>query len=272
MGEKMKYVVCYSGGHSSALAAIETVRRYGKVDTILLNHDISNKVEDKDVKRFKQEVADYLGLSITYANREHFQNDTPLSLCRQMNTFRFSAGNSICTYYLKTEPFYKWLKACFPIKSKEISQDITLVYGFDKKEINRIMRRRQHLLRMGYLSEYPLAEGNSSYLLQDIRDIGINLPQTYSYTKHANCKGCLKAGKQHWYMVYCRWPKIFKEAIETEIMIGHSIIKENYLCELVPLYEKMKAADIEPNDKEHCSIFWSRVKKILGEFHFYKKN
>ena len=45
----MKYVVCFSGGHSSALAAVETVLRHGRRNTVLLNHDISNKVEDEDV-------------------------------------------------------------------------------------------------------------------------------------------------------------------------------------------------------------------------------
>ena len=58
--KRMKYVVCYSGGHSSALAAVETVIRHGRKNTILLNHDISGKVEDEDVKRFKAELADYL--------------------------------------------------------------------------------------------------------------------------------------------------------------------------------------------------------------------
>lgn len=37
----MKHIVCFSGGHSSALAAIETVRRYGQEGVVLLNHDIS---------------------------------------------------------------------------------------------------------------------------------------------------------------------------------------------------------------------------------------
>lgn len=36
-----KYIVCFSGGHSSAVAAIETVRKYGKEQVVLLNHDIS---------------------------------------------------------------------------------------------------------------------------------------------------------------------------------------------------------------------------------------
>ena len=51
----MKYVVCYSGGHSSALAAIETVRRYGSENVILLNHDISSKVEHSKIKIFKMQ-------------------------------------------------------------------------------------------------------------------------------------------------------------------------------------------------------------------------
>ena len=55
-------IVCYSGGHSSALVAIETVRRFGKERVVLLNHDIISTSEGQDINRFKSEVADYLGL------------------------------------------------------------------------------------------------------------------------------------------------------------------------------------------------------------------
>lgn len=64
----MKHIVCYSGGHSSAIVAIEVVRKFGKDNVILLNHDISSWVEGADIKRFKKDVADFLGLPITYAN------------------------------------------------------------------------------------------------------------------------------------------------------------------------------------------------------------
>ena len=47
--------MCFSGGHSSALVAIEVVRRYGNRDVVLLNHDIHARTEDADVKRFKRE-------------------------------------------------------------------------------------------------------------------------------------------------------------------------------------------------------------------------
>lgn len=257
----MKYVVCFSGGHSSALAAVETVIRHGRRNTVLLNHDISSKVEDEDVKRFKREVADYLEVPIVYANREDFQAATPLSLCRQKKMLRFGKGNSICTYYLKTEPFCKWLSDNYPVRQGAVSGEITLVYGFDASEPHRIIRRRNHLLRQGYLSEYPLAEGN--LVVQDIRDMGICLPRTYHVAKHANCKGCLKAGRQHWYMVYCMWPDIFEEAVYTEEVVGYSIINGYFLRELEPLFSAMKAEGIRPGDNECSALFWARVRRIL---------
>ena len=64
----MKHIVCFSGGHSSAIAAVEVVRKFGAEDAILLNHDLCPRTEDADIKRFKKQVSDYLGVPITYAN------------------------------------------------------------------------------------------------------------------------------------------------------------------------------------------------------------
>ena len=74
----MKYIVCFSGGHASAITAIEVVRKVGRENVILLNHDISSNVEHEDIKRFKLEVANYLGIDITYANNENIsmKNET----------------------------------------------------------------------------------------------------------------------------------------------------------------------------------------------------
>ena len=64
----MKRIICFSGGDGSGITAIEVKRRYPNDEVILLNHDISLEVEESDIKRFKKEVADYLGLPIWYAN------------------------------------------------------------------------------------------------------------------------------------------------------------------------------------------------------------
>jgi predicted adenine nucleotide alpha hydrolase (AANH) superfamily ATPase len=66
--DEVKRIVCFSGGDSSATVAVEVARKYGIRNLIILNHNIHPKYEDQDIKRFKQEVAEYIGVNITYAN------------------------------------------------------------------------------------------------------------------------------------------------------------------------------------------------------------
>lgn len=254
----MKYIVCYSGGHMSALTAIETVRKYGKENVILLNHDISSKVEHKDIKRFKKEVADYLELPITYANIDNFEEMTPLKVCREMKMFAVRPGQAFCTANLKTKPFYSYLEN--QCKDKE---NYCIMYDFSADEGERIYRRKISLQAMGYKTEFPLAEWERT--IENTVEIGIKPPITYKIFKHANCIGCLKAKRQHWYVVYCLRPDIFKEAVETEEYIGHSIMPDKYLKELMPLYESIIAKGICPNDKENSNTFWARVNRAMPE-------
>lgn len=149
----MKYIVCYSGGHSSALVAIEAVRKCGKENVILLNHNISEEVEHNDIKRFKNEVADYLGIEITYANMEGWETKTPLRICKELGGFKFFNSPVLCTYHLKTKPFEKYLKENWADKKDEV----TILYGFDANEKARIQRRATILGQQGYKTDYPLA-------------------------------------------------------------------------------------------------------------------
>lgn len=197
----MKYIVCFSGGHSSALVAVETVRKFGKENVILLNHDISEKSEDTDIKRFKQEVADYLGISITYANMPDWENNDQFDVCMKENAFKYGIQSSaLCTQKLKTEPFKQWLAENFPVQKGEIRDDVKVVYGFDANETVRITRRVGVMAAMGYKTEFPLLWEDRT--IHNIEEIGIKRPITYCIFNHANCKGCLKAGKQHWFIVY----------------------------------------------------------------------
>ena len=253
-----KHLVCFSGGHSSALVAIEVVRKYGKENVVLLNHDISPEVEHEDIKRFKKEVAEYLGLEITYANMPGWETKTPLRVTKELKGFQFKPGQALCTYNLKTKPFYKWLEENCTDK-----ENWTVYYGFDAEEDHRISRRRTLMRSSGYKTEFPLAEWERT--IYSTEEIGIEPPRTYKIFKHANCIGCLKAGKQHWYVVYCLRPDIFQEAMKTEEEIGHSIIKGVFLKDLIPKFEETKAKGICPNDKENSSSFWARVEKTLPE-------
>ena len=257
----VKYVIWYSGGHSSALCAIECVKKYGKENVILLNHNISDEVEDKDIKRFKNEVAAYLMIDITYANMEGWEDKTPLRVCKELGGFKFGNGPVLCTYHLKTKPFHKWLKDNYPVEPGEVREDITLIYGFDKNETNRIQRRIGVMINQGYKCDFPLAFWDRT--IEDTEEIGINKPITYKLHKHANCIGCLKAGMQSWYLVFCLYPKLWKEAVETEREIGYSILKDKFLEELEPKFSQMRCQGMVPTEKISPQKFWRDVEKEL---------
>lgn len=260
-GDNVKYIVCYSGGHSSALCAVEAVRKHGKENVVLLNHDISPNVEHEDIKRFKLEVSEYLGIEITYANMEQWETKTPLDIIVECGGI--SVGLQHCTKYLKTLPFQKWLNENYKSEPFEIRNDITILYGFDKYELDRIQRRTGVLISQGYKTDYPLAFWERT--IQNIEEIGIKRPTTYEIFRHANCIGCLKAGKQQWYIVYCIRPDIWEKAKKAEEVIGYSIIKGVWLKELECKFKTMKSMGIEPTEKVGFQKFWADVRKQLPD-------
>ena len=249
-----KHIVCYSGGHSSALVAIEVTRRFGKEDVILLNHDINASVEEADIKRFKQEVADYLGLSITYANHLQWDTKDQFDVVIDAGAFKVGNGTALCTHRLKTGPFEKYLKEHHPEK------DVVIYYGFDDNEMNRVARRKQILGVQGFASDYPLALWEDRTIFST-KEVGILPPNTYGKFKHANCTGCLKAGKQHWYLVYLYRPDLWEKAQMAEEDIGYTILQEGSMKSLEPLFQQMKELGIETTEHEDPRTFFARVRK-----------
>lgn len=264
---RKKYVICYSGGHQSALAAVEVSKKVPKEDIILLNHNISSKVEHEDIKRFKREVSEYLGIPITYANAENFEERTPLKIAKELGGFKFGKGTALCTYVLKTEPFQRWLKNNFPVskeKNKIIPRDdVVIIYGFSSKEKARIQRRVGIMSNMGYKTDYPLAFWDRT--ISQIEDIGIKRPITYKTHTHGNCQCCLKSAKTSFYVTYCENYELWKEAVETEKEIGYSILKNVFLEDLEPTFKKMKCRGIVPSEYVNYNKFWVDVKKMLPE-------
>lgn len=253
------HIVCYSGGHSSALVAINVVERYGKDNVILLNHDINSFVEHEDIKRFKNDVANYLELPITYANHSKWDTMDQFDVSVATKSFKGATGMAICTSLLKTKPFNDYLKNNFKDKN------CIIYYGFDKNEMHRIQRRSSILAEQGFKSDYPLALW-PTLKYNSTKEIGIEKPLAYTQFKHANCTGCLKAGKQHWYIVYCTRPDIWNKAKQAEEKIGYSIMKNDYLEELEQGFEKMKEAGITATEHEDARTFFARVRKIISTY------
>jgi 3'-phosphoadenosine 5'-phosphosulfate sulfotransferase (PAPS reductase)/FAD synthetase len=251
------HLVCFSGGHSSALVAIEVARRFGTGRFTLLNHDINPSVEDADIKRFKREVSDHIGVAVTYANYPHWRERDQIDIALHHSAFK-ADNYPLCTSRLKTEPFRRYLRDRHP------EGDCIVYYGFDKGETVRIQRRSSIMAAQGYKTDYPLALWTKR-TIWSTREVGIEPPLTYGRFKHANCVGCLRAGRQHWYVVFCERPDVWEKAKRAEDEIGYSIIKGVSLAELEPLFRRMRCAGIEPTEHVPAATFWARVHREVGE-------
>ena len=260
----MKHIVCFSGGHSSAIAAAEIVRKFGAENTILLNHDLCPRTEDADIKRFKKEVSDYLGVPITYANMPGWEIKDQFDVCMEIKAFKAGAqSTAFCTNRLKTDPFHKWLAENYPVSPPKMKTGIVIAYGVDPNEQRRIQRRIGVMATMGYNTEYPLAWKNRT--IRDIEEVGIKRPSTYNIFNHANCTGCLKAGKQHWFVVYCLYPEIWEKAKLAEQTIGYSILKQGYLADFEVEFSKLKEKALMPTEKTKPQTFWAIARKIIRD-------
>lgn len=255
----MKHIVCYSGGHSSALVAIEVVRKFGKDGVVLLNHDIPAHVEAADIKRFKAEIAEYLGLPITYASHSDPEADQ-FDVTVEAQAFKVDSGPELCTHRLKIKPFMSWLDA-----NADPATSI-IYYGFDRSEITRIQRRSGIMSAQGWRTEYPLALKWERTILAT-EHIGIARPNTYAAFKHANCIGCLKAGWQHWYIVFCTRPDIWAKGRWAEDEIGHAIHHDESgpvnLEDMEPKFIAMRDAGIPPTEHIDQQRFWAQANKIV---------
>ena len=99
--------------------------------------------------------------------------------------------------------------------------------------------------------------------IQSTREIGIEPPQTYNKFKHANCTGCLKGGKQHWYVVYCNRPDIFERGKLAESRLGYTIINGSSLADLEEIFKKMKCAGVPDSEHIPSAKFWSIAKRFM---------
>jgi len=256
----VKHVVLYSGGHSSAIVAIEVARRFGRENVILLNHDINQSVEHVDIKRFKYEICIYLGINITYANHKDWDTATPVSVCLDAKAWKVGSGQILCTNRLKTAPFDEWLKINDPQKEN------IYYYGFDRNELHRVQRRSGIMGANGYKTDYPIALWKDR-TIDSTEEIGIKRPLGYEKFKHANCMGCLKAGMQHWYVVFCERPDLWEETKKAEEEIGYALHKDKdgplYLEDKEELFKKMKELGIEPTEHIQSGKFWANVRRLI---------
>lgn len=216
----MLHIVQFSGGAASAWVAKWVADTYGKENTVLLFHD--TKAEHEDAYRFKQQVAEYIGLPITEVSDGR-------GLWQVIEDNGILPGHFIpfCTRILKKEPGEKYFKS--------LTEEFVIYNGLGVEEWRRVQKGVIREEVIGRTLRCPLFEMKIPN--QTVKNIirnewGICLPEPYKYLQHNNCIPCFKAGKKHFYKVWQHYPERFAKAKEMETLTDGTVFKDISLAEL----------------------------------------
>jgi 3'-phosphoadenosine 5'-phosphosulfate sulfotransferase (PAPS reductase)/FAD synthetase len=210
---KTVHVAMYSGGASSAYVAYHMVNTYGKDNCLLF---FTNTLwEHEDNYRFMHEVADYLGLDITYRT----DGRTPEQV---FYDYRFMGNSRLakCSEELKVKQTLIFLEE---LRSDHGLEPI-LYFGIGRHEQHRAVNLKS------FYEHYPLEPVETRFpLISTFREEidakaiieqkwGIKLPIMYELGfSHANCGGrCVRGGLQHYAQLLQIWPDVYKEQEEME--------------------------------------------------------
>lgn len=236
-------VVWFSCGAASAVASKLILDEYGKDNNILIvNNPI--KEEDKDNRRFKEDIANWLNHPIIEAKNKYFPN---ASIVEVFDNERYMSGigGACCTKLLKKESRYQF----------ELTHKIDYhVLGFTSNELARY-ERFTTLERSNVIPALIEKNYTKKDCFKVIYEAGIKLPLIYSLGyPNANCVGCVKSSSPtYWNLVRKTYPEVFEQRAEQSRRLG---------CHLLKLHGKrifldeLKSTDKGGKIRSHeCGIF-----------------
>jgi hypothetical protein len=214
-----RHIVQISGGITSWAAARRIVDQHGADNLTLLFAD--TLIEDEDLYRFLDDVADDIGVSITRVA----DGRTPT----QVFLDRKFIGNSQiapCSLHLKQAPCRRWLEA------NADPDNTTLYVGIDwtTKDANRMpgiqagwapWRVEAPLLSPPYLDKRGW--------MREAQRRGIAPPRMYELGfEHNNCGGrCIRGGQGQWAHLLKVWPDRYAAAEADEVMLQRELGTES---------------------------------------------
>lgn len=210
-------VVWFSCGAASAIAAKETLRKYGNECLVrIVNNPV--KEEDDDNRRFLKDVEQWLGVEIETAVNPNYPDASIVEVFEKRKYMSGVAG-APCTYELKKQARAHW--------EKENKFD-WLVLGFTAEEENRFnrfkMTERENILPV--LIESGITKSDC---FMQLMDAGIPLPKIYHRGyPNANCIGCVKStSPTYWNLVRKEDPEVFEERANQSREIGCKLVRHN---------------------------------------------
>lgn len=249
-------VVWFSCGAASAVAAYETLKRYGKSNSIrVVNNPVAEEHEDN--RRFLHDVEKWLGIEIETATNPKYPDASCQSVWERRR-YMSGVSGAPCTLELKKRARQNW--------ENENPHD-WMVLGFTADERDRHERfsltERENILPV--LIDAGLTKSDCFRL---ILKAGLELPAIYRMGfPNANCVGCVKAtSPTYWNTVRKHFPGEFQKRAELSRDIGARLVRVKgeriFLDELSPDATgqplKDTLADVE------CGIFCG----VQGELPF----
>lgn len=207
-GRKTVHVAMFSGGASSAYVAYHIVQKYGKENCVLFFTD--TLWEDIDNYRFMDEVAEYIGLEITY----RIDGRTPEEVFHDVR-FLGNSRMAKCSEELKVRQTLIYLEEL----RDEYNLEPILYFGIGPHEQHRAINLQnfyEHNPIEPIATRFPMIETFTEDLdtKKIIRDEWkIALPRMYGFGfSHANCAGrCVRGGLGHYALLYKVWPDQYAE-------------------------------------------------------------
>ena len=249
---KNKHIaVWFSCGAASAVAAHQTIKKYGQDNKIsICNNLIAN--EDEDNRRFLKDVERWLGVEITQVENPAYPTGD-INDVFEDRRFMSGISGASCTLHLKKKARQIW--------ENENKPDYT-VLGFtvdEKKRHDRFVQTERDLLPV--LIDAGITKQDCVHILQSH---GIDLPRVYKMgLPNANCIGCVKAtSATYWNFIREHWPDVYEERAKSSKALGVRLARhksERVFLDDLPL--DAKGAPLKSLDFE-CGLFCEEYKEI----------
>lgn len=208
-------VVWFSNGAASAVAAQQTLRRYGNMcDVRLVNNPMIE--EDEDNLRFQKDVAAWLGRPIILHGNPEYPSNSAVDIWEKRGAMVFPRG-APCTVHGKKEARQDYER------QHKVDWHVLGFTAEERKRYDRfVLTERSNVLPV--LIDAGLSKPDCAKILTEA---GITLPQIYSHGfPNANCKGCVKAtSPTYWNLVRKVYPDVFKQRAEQSRQLGARLVR-----------------------------------------------
>lgn len=229
----MKYIVSLSGGVASAVAADRALQKYGD-DVLLWFAD--TKWEDEDLYRFLDDLEKHWNRKII----RQADGRQPLQVAEDKGLI-FNQARAYCSFVLKSDLFSAYLET--------IEKPVTIMFGFDGTEGDRIERTEKRYQEEGIYFDHPLTwKPYDFYPFETVKSWGIEIPRLYKMGySHNNCGGrCVKGGKAYWRMTKINFPERFAEVRDWEQMMIQRGIDENKAMKDYAILREQTGGELKP--------------------------